>query len=129
MPLRHIQVGVALASALAALSFAAPAAQAQPDDGVTVDAIDAAGRSPTSVTLRIAGKSITAVKAEIRDAARTVCLNAVSNRDMWMLDYTGCREATQLTAMNRYRTIVRAHPEIISSGTFAGDFAIHVATR
>lgn len=129
MPRSSTHLGLALTAVLALSAPLVPAAHAQSDVDATVAPVDATGRAPTSMAVRIVGKSVVAVRGEVRGAARTVCLNAVDNGDMGPLDYTGCREATQKAAMSDYRAILRAHPEIASASALAGEFAISIASR
>ena len=108
MPRYRHQAAGALVALLAASALAVPAAYAEPEADTTVAAIDAPGRSPTSVTLRIAGLGVAAVEAKVHRAARQVCRNAVANQDMGPLDYEGCREATHDAAMSDYGELARA---------------------
>ena len=118
-----------LAAILAGSLLAAPIAFAQPGEADTVESVEARGKTPTSVSIQIVGKAPSVVRGEIRTAAQTVCRNALKNYDIFLVDYPGCREATQEAAISNYRAILRAHPTITSSSALAGGFAVHVATR
>lgn len=129
MTATRVPLRVTLAAILAGSLLAAPVAFAQPGEADTVESVEALGRTPTSVTIQIVGKSPSAVRGEIRSAVKTVCRNALKNYDIFLVEYPGCREATQEAAISDYRAILRAHPTITSSSALAGGFAINIATR
>jgi hypothetical protein len=119
-------VGV-FAAALAAATLAAPAAFAQSDTATTVAEIDAVGRSPTTVTLKVSGLSVFEVRGKVHRAARQVCRNAVANNDIGPLFYDDCRDATHDAAMSDYRDLTRAARTAAQHA--GGDVVIHLAAR
>lgn len=127
MTRKSLAIGVTLAAVLAASAAVAPSAYAQSDDGNTVDAVEAVGRAPTSVTIHVAGKRASAVRGAVLAASHTVCKNAVSNYEVWLVDFYDCQNTTFKTAMADYGRMVRAHPGIATRSADAG--LIHIAAR
>jgi hypothetical protein len=64
------------------------------------------GRAPTQIAISLAGKSATTVRDEVRVAARTVCRNAVHNRELGFDDAQWCRHTSGAKALRRYEAIV-----------------------
>jgi hypothetical protein len=92
----------ATASVAASVLVAAPAQAAQQN----LAEVAVSGRAPTQIAIPLAGKDVAAVRQEVRGAARTVCRNAVANRELTFDDVLWCRQATQAKAMRRYAAIV-----------------------
>ena len=90
---------LAAGAALAAAPIVASAADVTP--------FKVEGRAPTAVKITIAGKAAVEVRQEVRVASRTVCKNAVSNRELAFYDVDWCSDATQRRALSRYAAIVR----------------------
>ena len=91
-----------LSAAIGAALLAGPALASH--DLTEVD-VPGHHRAPTQVTISLAGKSVDAVRVEVRDAARTVCRNAVSNGDLDLGDLWWCRAKSASKAMVRYEAL------------------------
>lgn len=88
------------AVAAALLLAAGGSAQAQ-----SVAEVDVSGRAPTQIAISLAGKSVEAVRAEVRVAARAVCRNAIANHELDLGDLLGCRQNSVARAFRRYDEI------------------------
>jgi hypothetical protein len=88
------------AFAAALLLAAGGSAQAQ-----SVSEVDVSGRAPTQIAISLAGKSVESVRAEVRVAARTVCRNAIDNRELEMGDLLWCKQKSAARAFRRYDEI------------------------
>lgn len=93
-----------LVSALAATAMLAVAMPSRAQD---VSAVSVSPPAPTSITLRVAGLEIGAVKQQVRKAAYQVCRNAAVNGDLDMFDVAWCTNASRLKAMSVYRSAIR----------------------
>lgn len=90
------------AAAAAALLFAGGgAAYAQ-----SVSEVDVNARAPTQIAISLAGKTVDAVRVEVRQAARTVCRNAVGNGELEMGDLRWCKQKSAAKAFRRYDDIL-----------------------
>ncbi|MFN3513417.1 MAG: hypothetical protein ACK41C_10250 [Phenylobacterium sp.] len=97
----------AIRTALAA--FAASAALAVPGafaHAQSVDELAVSGRAPTELSIPLAGKSADLVRDEVRAAARTVCRNAVANRELEVEFRGWCSRKSAARAMDRYALIL-----------------------
>ena len=63
-------------------------------------------RAPTQIAINLTGKSATAVRSEVLVAARTVCRNAVHNRELGFDDAQWCRHTSGAKALRRYDAIM-----------------------
>jgi hypothetical protein len=102
--LKSLRLTVPSLAAVAALAMAAPAANAQ-----DVGAINVQGRAPTTVRLDIRGMDTIAVSKAVHVAARTVCANAIDNREVDLGDFIPCRDASAGKAMQHYAAMTTFH--------------------
>lgn len=89
------------AAAAALLIGGGGAAHAQ-----SVSEVDVNARAPTQISINLAGKSVETVRIEVRRAARTVCENAVDNRELEMGDLLWCKQKSAAKAYRRYDDIL-----------------------
>ncbi len=95
------------AAVLSALAATATLAIAMPSQAQDVTAVSVSPQAPTSITLRVAGLEIGAVKQQVRKAAHQVCRNAAVNGELDVFDVAWCTNASRLKAMNVYRSALK----------------------
>ena len=93
-----------LCALAAGAALAAVPVLASADD---LTAVRIEGHAPTTVKIALAGKAALEVRQEVRVVSRTVCKNAVTNRELPFYDVDWCSDATQRRALSRYAAIVR----------------------
>jgi hypothetical protein len=99
--LRSLRLTVPSLAAVAALAMSVPAAMAQ-----DVGSIDVQGRAPTTLRIDVRGMDRSAVSQVARDAARTVCGNAIDNREVDLGDFITCRDTSAGKAMKSYAAMM-----------------------
>lgn len=97
-------------AALATMSFTVPAF-AQPQ----VTPLSVTPGAPESVRLDVTGLSYGTVRPQVHSAARLVCRNAVTNRDISFTDEDWCSDAAFYKAMRQFDAIV-SHRTFADSG-------------
>jgi hypothetical protein len=102
--LQSLRLAVPSLAAVAALAMSVPAANAQEVGGVDVQA-----RAPTTLRLDIRGMDSTAVSKAVHVAARTVCGNAIDNREVNLGDFITCRDDSVGAAMKTYAAMTTSH--------------------
>lgn len=110
---------IPFAAALVAASLALPAAAAAGQADLTPLNVT---KAPTSLTIVTAGKDKAAVRVEVRTAARTVCRNAIINRELGLDELNWCSDRASDKAMRRFAAIV-------AKRSFAESGAITLAAR
>jgi hypothetical protein len=104
--LRSLRLTVPSLAAVAALAMSAPAANAQ-----DVGGIDVQGRAPTTLRIDVRRMDPIAVSQVVRAAARTVCGNAIGNREVDLGDFIPCRDASVGKAMKSYAAMTSSRHE------------------
>jgi len=89
--------------AAAALALPGAAANAQEVTGLSVQ-----GHAPTTLRINVTGKDAPAVAKAVHAAARTVCDNAISNRELDLWDFLECQDTSFGKAMKRYAVMKSA---------------------
>lgn len=91
-----------LSAAIGAVLFLAGAPAAAQD----LSEVAVTGHAPTQITISLTGKSVAAVRGEVRIAAKTVCRNAVTNRELAFHDQLWCSQKSASKALRRYDAIL-----------------------
>jgi len=101
--LKSLRLVVPTLAAVAAFALTG-AASAQ-----EVAGLDVQGHAPTTLRINISGKDAPAVAKAVHVAARTVCDNAIDNREVSLGDRSECQDASFDKAMRRYATMMKSH--------------------
>lgn len=68
-------------------------------------------RAPTRIAINLVGKAPETVRSEVHVAARAVCRNAVTNRELDFHDVRWCSQKSEVKAMRRYSAIRASAPQ------------------
>lgn len=102
--LKSLRLAVPALTAVAALALSGAAANAQDVAGLSVQ-----GHAPTTLRINISGKDAPAVAKAVHVAARTVCDNAIDNREVNLGERVACQDASFGKAMRRYAALTKPH--------------------
>ncbi len=83
--------------ALASVGLSAGAAQAE-----SVADLAVIGRTPTTMTVPYAGRTLQAVRLDVREAAGVVCNAALNNGELEPLDRQWCRDKATARTLRTY---------------------------
>lgn len=89
---------------------------AAPAFAQTVSEVAVSPRAPTQIAISLVGKTPSAVRGEVHVAARAVCRNAVTNRELEFHDVRWCSQKTEVKAMRRYAAIQASGQQTAFSG-------------
>jgi hypothetical protein len=88
-----------ISATLALLSVALGAGAAQAEAVADLAVI---GRAPTTMTVPFAGRTVQAVRLDVREAAGVVCDAALSNGELEPLDRQWCRDKATARTLRTY---------------------------
>lgn len=102
--LKSLRLAVPALTAVAALALSGAVANAQ-----NVAGLDVQGHAPTTLRINIGGMDSLAVAKAVHVAARTVCNNAIDNRELDLGDFIACQDTSFGKAMRHYAAMRTSH--------------------